>query len=200
VDIIIDHTENLMELINNIVDLSRIQTNQLYLKKVRFDPNKMFLALLDKFRIKLKREKKSFIDLKLDMPENKDYRLNLDYNRFWKIVYQLIDNSIKYTENGYIQFGYSKKENGILEVYVKDTGVGIKKEKLAVVFDSFRKVEKESAKLQPGIGLGLSLVKGLVTLMGGTIQMESSSIDEDAGNQPGTSVRIEIPNAFVENA
>jgi len=197
VDIIINHTDNLLDLIDNIVDLSRIQTNQLTLKKVKFDPNKAFVALQDKFRTKLKREKKSFIDLVLDLPKERDLRLNLDYNRFWKIVYQLIDNSIKYTETGHVQFGYRKLENGFLEIYVKDTGVGINKEKLEVVFDSFRKVEKQNARLYAGIGLGLSLVKGLVALMDGKIEIESTSVDEMDGNQSGTTIRILIPNAFA---
>ncbi len=199
VDIIINHTDNLLDLIDNIVDLSRIQTSQLHLKKVKFDPYKMYIALIDKFRTKLKREKKSFIDLNMDLPADRNIRLNLDYNRFWKIVYQLIDNSIKYTETGYIQFGYRKTGNGDLEIFVKDTGVGIKKEKLEVVFDSFRKVEKQSARLYAGIGLGLSLVKGLVSLMDGKIEIESNSIEEMDGHQSGTTIRIQIPNAFADN-
>ena len=196
VDIIISHTDYLLDLIDNIVDLSRIQANQIYLKKVKFDPFKMFNVLLDKYTAKLKREKKSFVDLRMDLAEDKNLRLNLDYNRFFKVVDQLIDNSTKYTETGSIKFGFRKKEGGVLEIFVKDTGVGIKKEKLAVVFDSFRKVEKENAKLYAGIGLGLSLVKGLVTLMDGKLEIESTSMEETPGKQSGTFIRIEIPNAF----
>jgi len=197
VDIINVHTDNLLELIDNIVDLSRIQTNQLHLKNVKFDPAKMYIALLDMFNAKLKREKKSFISLIVDLPTDREIRLYLDYNRFWKIVYQLVDNSIKYTESGFINFGYQKKENGSLEVFVIDTGVGIKKEKLAVVFDSFRKVEKDSTKLHGGAGMGLSLVKGLVALMNGKIEITSSTLDDYSEKEPGTTIRIEIPNAFV---
>jgi signal transduction histidine kinase len=89
VEIINTHTDNLLDLIDNIVDLSRIQNKTLTLKKVKFDPGKLFIALLEKLQSKLKHEKKSFIDLRYIPIKNKDLRLNLDYNRFWKIVYQL---------------------------------------------------------------------------------------------------------------
>lgn len=197
-EIIINHTDNLLELIDNIVDLSRIQTNSLYLKKVKFDPAKMFSFLLEKLQDKLKREKKSFINLRLIVPSDKNVRLNLDYNRFWKIVYQLVDNSIKYTEAGYIEFGYNvDKNNADIEVFVIDTGVGIKKEKLAYVFDSFRRVEDQTNKLYSGTGLGLSLVKGLVKLMNGEVIIETTAVDESIDKQTGTTIKILIPNAII---
>ncbi|NJO90150.1 MAG: HAMP domain-containing histidine kinase, partial [Chloroflexia bacterium] len=191
------HTDNLLDLVDNIVDLSRIQNNTLVLKKVKFDPAKLFIALLEKLQAKLKHEKKSFIDLRYIPYKNKDLRLLLDYNKFWKIVYQLVDNSIKYTETGYIEFGFHRvNDTNDIEVIVVDTGVGIKKEKLTYVFECFRKIDEQN-KLQPGAGLGLSLVKGLTTLMNGKISIETVSIEEISDNQAGTTIKITIPDAIA---
>jgi len=198
VEIINNHTDNLLDLIDNIVDLSRIQNNNLNLRKVKFDPSKLFASMLEKLQLKLKREKKSFVNLQLEYPTNENLRFYLDYNRFWKIVYQLVDNSIKYTEAGYIKFGFRQiEQTNDIEVFVVDTGVGIKKEKLAYVFDSFRKIDEQSTKLHAGTGLGLSLVKGLVTLMNGEIDIQTVSAEESAENQTGTTIKALIPNAIA---
>lgn len=196
--IIVENTDNLLELVDNIVDLSKLQTGKLYLKKIRFDLSKMFLALKERFNEKLRKEKKSFIELIYSIPTNSANKVLLDYNRFWKIVFQLIDNSIKYTEVGYIKFGYKQIEGtNSIEIFVEDTGVGIKKEKLENAFESFRKVEKSKLKFYPGTGLGLSLVKGLVGLMEGNLFIESVSEDEFPDKKSGTSIKIQIPNVFV---
>lgn len=197
-EIITNHTDNLLDLIDNIVDLSRIQTNSLQLKKVKFDPFRMFSLMHEKLSLKLKNEKKSFINLLLILPDNKDIKLNVDYNRFSKIIYQMVDNSIKYTDAGYIEFGFKQIKNSKdIEVFVTDTGVGIKKEKLEFVFDSFRKIEDEANKLYSGMGLGLSLVKGLVGLMGGEVVIETVSSDDADDKQTGTTIRVLIPDAIV---
>ncbi len=196
VEIINTHTDNLLDLVDNIVDLSRIQNNTLVLKKVKFDPGKLFIALVEKLQAKLKHEKKSFIDLRYIPCKNKDLRLYLDYNRFWKIVYQLLDNSIKYTETGYVEFGfYQVADTRDIEIFVIDTGVGIKKEKLTYVFECFRKIDEQN-KLQPGAGLGLSIVKGLTTSMMGKINIETISAEEATDNQTGTTIKITIPDAI----
>lgn len=196
VEIINNQTDNLLELIDSIVDLSRIQNNTLKLKRVKFNPEKMFTALLEKLQLKLKREKKSFIDLRYVPPKENNIRLFLDYNRFWKIVYQLIDNSIKYTDAGYIEFGFQRiGSTSAIEVFVTDTGVGIKKEKLKYVFESFRKIEEQN-KIQSGAGIGLSLVKGLTSLMNGEIGIKTVSAEEAIDNQTGTTIRIVIPDAI----
>ena len=197
VEIINNHTDNLLDLIENIVDLSKIQNNTLSLKKVKFDPDKMFSVLLEKQRLKLKREKKSFIELRYIPTASKNIRLFLDYNRFWKIVYQLIDNSIKYTEAGYIEFGFKQiGQTNNIEVFVIDTGVGIRKEKLTFVFECFRKIDEQN-KLQPGVGIGLSLVKGLTTLMKGEIAIETVSAADTKDKQTGTTITITIPDAIA---
>jgi signal transduction histidine kinase len=167
------------------------------LKKVNFYPGKMFIAIKERALQKLRKEKKSFVDFILDIPESQK-TVNLDYNRFYKIVFQLVDNSIKYTETGYIKLGYSIDDStGNMEAYIIDTGIGIKKEKLEIVFESFRKVEKNRIKFHPGTGLGLSLVKGLVRIMDGQLIIDTLSEDELVeGKTSGTSIKVIIPNTL----
>jgi len=195
--IIVENTDSLLELIDNIIDLSRLQSGEFLLKKVKFDPSKMFIALKERFETKLKKEKKSFIELILDLPASFSQRLFLDYNRFWKIIYQLLDNSVKYTETGHIRFGYSYiEENNSIQIFVEDSGIGIRKEKLEVVFEGFRKVEKNKMKFYSGLGVGLSMVKGLVKLMNGEIFIDTNSVSDDPLKKTGTIITVIIPNAI----
>jgi signal transduction histidine kinase len=195
--IIMENTDNLLELIDNIIDLSRLQSGEFFLKKIKFDPAKMFIALKEKFQEKLRKEKKSFIELMVDIPQFNKSRINLDYNRFWKIVYQLLDNSVKYTEAGYIKFGFKQIEgNHSIELFVEDSGIGIKKEKLEVVFESFSKVDKNKMKFYPGVGVGLSMVKGLVKIMEGELFIHTVSSADSPDKSNGTSIKVIIPNAY----
>lgn len=199
VNIINDHTDNLLELIENIVDYSRIEAGTLSLKKVKFDPRVMFSQLSDKLLKQLKSQKKTDIKLELIKPSEKDIRIFLDYNRLWKIIYQIADNAIKYTEEGSIQFGYNIPDGtNKIKLFVKDTGPGINKEDCKFVYESFRKMGSHKSKLKGGMGLGLSLVKGLVELMDGKIHLDTYT-KEDKPEKPGTYFEVLIPNAVVEN-
>jgi signal transduction histidine kinase len=196
--IVVENTDNLLELVDNIIDLSRLQSGEFFLKKVKFEPTKMFQALKEKFQEKLKKQKKSFVELILDIPPESSLRFMLDYNRFWKIVFQLLDNSVKYTETGFIKFGYKiLTDNESIEVFVEDSGIGIKKEKLDVVFESFRKVEKNKLKLYSGAGVGLSLVKGFAKLMNAELHIDTISIEDALDKNTGTCIKVTIPNSFT---
>jgi signal transduction histidine kinase len=198
-EIIMRNTDSLLELVDNIIDLSKLQSGELHLKLIRFDPTKMFLAMKDRFQEKLRKERKDFVELIIDLPPSESNRLYLDYNRFYKILAQLVENSIKYTDTGFIRYGYKRFETtNDIEVFVIDSGIGIKKEKLEVVLESFQRVEKERFKFHPGIGLGLSLVKGLVKLMNGSLNIDTISSDNADGKPTGTSIRFIIPGAFVK--
>lgn len=190
VDIITKNTDDLLNLIDNIIELSRIQTGSVKIKYVTFDPRKVFNALNDLFIEKMKEDRKFFVSLKLSIPEKSDIRIKTDYNRFWQIVFHLLDNAVKYTEKGFVQFGYRMINSNDLEVFVKDTGKGIPKEKLKTVFDRFRKTEEGKTKLYSGTGLGLSLVKGLVELMNGTVTVKTKTKDEFPSELPGTTFTL----------
>jgi hypothetical protein len=85
----------------------------------------------------------------------------------------LLNNAIKFTDKGFIEFGYSTNNEGRLEFYVKDTGIGINEEEQKLIFDRFKHVEETIAKKFSGSGLGLTISKSLVKLLGGRIWVES---------------------------
>ena len=93
-----------------------------------------------------------------------------------------IGNALKYTEKGYVEYGYNVKANtkdSYLEFYVKDTGIGIPKDKHQQIFDRFSKIEDCKTRLYRGTGLGLTITKNLVEMLGGKIWLES---EEDKGS------------------
>ncbi len=146
----------------------------------------------------MKEERKSFVSLKLSIPEDGEVKIKTDYNRFWQIVFHLVDNAVKYTEKGFVQFGYQINNSNDLEVIVKDTGKGIPKEKLDTVFDRFSKTEESKSKLYSGTGLGLSLVKGLVELMDGTVTIKTKTKEDSPSEASGTTFNVIFKNIITE--
>ncbi len=197
-DIIFKNAENLLNLIESIIDLSKIQTNELELKKVKFRLKKMFNALYDVFIKKIKEQNKFFVSLKVSIPENDDLIVFMDYNRLWQVIYHLLDNAVKYTDTGFIDFGYKENKNGQLEIIVKDSGKGISSTDIDAVFEQFRKTNQDINKLYSGTGLGLSLVKGLVKIMNGTITVRSLTLEEARDENPGTTFTLLFDRAIVK--
>jgi signal transduction histidine kinase len=95
-----------------------------------------------------------------------------DEAKFRQILVNLIDNSMKFTSEGFIELGVTKNENKI-EIWVKDTGIGIPKDHHDKIFERFRQVETSNTRKYGGNGLGLAISKGLVEMLGGEIWLES---------------------------
>jgi CheY-like chemotaxis protein len=106
-----------------------------------------------------------------------NFTINTDPVRFQQILINLIGNALKYTEKGYVECGYEVKtenHNSYLEFYIKDTGIGISEKKHKYIFERFRKVEDSKTKLYRGTGLGLTITKNLVNMLGGKIWLQST--------------------------
>lgn len=197
-NIIFKSAENLLNLIENIIELSKIQNNELKLKKVTFNLRKMFSALYDVFHEKIKEQNKHFVSLYISVPENDNLMVFTDYNRLWQIMYQLLDNAVKYTDTGFVDFGYTVNKSAQLEISVKDSGKGISSENIEFIFEQFRKVNKDINKLYSGTGLGLSLVRGLVAIMGGSISVKSLTIEDAKEQNHGTRFIILFDSIIVK--
>jgi len=119
--------------------------------------------------------------------------INSDYYKVKKILSSLISNAIKFTEEGYVKYGYKRIDNDIL-FYVEDTGIGIKDDVKNSIFESFRQAEDALSRRYSGTGLGLSISKGFVELLNGKIWVES-----EVGK--GSRFYFQIPtNSGVDNA
>ncbi len=171
-DIIKSSGNQLLNLINDIIDISKIEANQLTLKEDIMCVNSLLEELHILF-LKDIEEKNKKIELQLFKPlKNEESEIYTDPARLQQILINLLSNAIKFTESGIIRFGYEVEEKNII-FYVSDTGRGIKEEKIDFIFERFAQVEEEDIDRHLGTGLGLAISKGLVTLLNGNIWVES---------------------------
>ncbi|MCC4771906.1 PAS domain S-box protein [Methanosarcina sp. DH2] len=161
--------KHLLNLINGILDLSKIEANKMELNYREFE----LATKLDLIRNVLYpiADKKN-IEIKIDM-DSKLTRIRADEDKFTRIMYNLVDNAIKFSyENSLVKIG-ARKKGDLVEITVKDTGIGIKAEDQHKLFKPFSQVNSFSSKKFQGTGLGLSLVKQIVNLHGGYVWFRS---------------------------
>jgi signal transduction histidine kinase len=168
ITIIQNSSESLTKIINDILDITKIQDGKLEINNSNFYLNSIMeeLFLINKTKIK-----NVNITLKINIPKE-DTMILSDNLRFVQIFNNLLNNAIKFTKNGFIEFGYIKKKDTI-KFYVKDTGIGIKKEEQQKIFERYTQIKNIKQEKIIGYGLGLSISKELVDLMGGELKLES---------------------------
>jgi PAS domain S-box-containing protein len=164
--------DSLLQIINDILDISSLETHQLKISRSEFNANDVVTALYLEYIKKLEEGNLKDIQIKKVISKS-DVIMTADKNRLNQIFINLISNSLKFTEKGTIEFGVEKVTPQEIFFYVEDTGIGIKKEMLSVVFERFRQGEDSTTRIFGGNGLGLSIVKNLVEVMGGKINVES---------------------------
>ena len=187
IKVIINSSYDLLRLINDIIDIAKIEARQLQLEENECNVVNELKNLHTTYSqiIESKPEKKDIAILLNDSGCNKDLLIKTDVHRLRQVLRNLLDNALKFTEKGQIEFGY-KEANGVLEFFVSDTGIGIPKESQKALFQRFVKIEHRDRKLYPGTGLGLVISKNLVELLGGEIWFKSEP-------QKGTTFYFTIP-------
>jgi signal transduction histidine kinase len=175
----------LLQLIDDIMDMSKIQADQLVIIKNEFSVNEILKSL---YQIMLKEKSElGLVNVQVELvmePGEKDFLLYSDSARFIQVMTNLLSNAFKYTEKGFIRFGYNtlyhsdfEKEPYMLQFFVEDSGIGIAPEKGEYIFEWFSKIEDDTTKLYRGAGLGLYISKQLVTMMGGRIWFNSKPME-----------------------
>jgi len=170
INIIQNSGNQLMRIIDDILEISKLGTKQVKISEKEICLNDLLLQQFSIFDIKAK-ESKMPLYLKKGLSDIESNIL-IDDTKLNKIVSNLLENALKFTSVGFIEFGYLLKNNK-LEVYVKDTGIGIKTEKQEMIFERFSQEEKELSKNVGGLGLGLSIAKENAELLGGKISLKS---------------------------
>ena len=170
---IIMASENLLEIVNGILDISKIEANKLEIVNTEYEPAKILeeLVALSKARLGEKP-----IEFRTSFDPLLPKTLFGDYMRIKQITLNLLTNAIKYTKTGYIEFRVSciQKENVCrLIISVEDSGIGIQKEKIDKLFTKFERFDIEKNITIEGTGLGLAITKKLVELMNGKIVVQS---------------------------
>jgi len=175
VDMIYNSTEQLLKMINDIVDVSKLEIGLIKLKRTSIDVNELMINLNDFYNNYLYSINKQKITLTLDdsgflVP----CIVNTDATRLRQILSYLLDNAIKFTEKGFINFGYHKTKTGMLEFVVHDSGIGISESQEKVIFERFHQVETDTTRQYGGMGLGLTISRGIVQLLGGDMWLKST--------------------------
>lgn len=172
VEMIESNTTSLLVLIDEIIDLSKIEAQQLTLKKRDFNVDYLIEELFQIFSLNKKNNDVQLVVKKAD--EAKNLFIFSDLVRVKQIFINLLSNAFKFTDSGIIEFGYFVSEANEFTFYVKDSGIGIEKEYHQAIFQRFRKLnEGNEKKLYRGTGLGLAITQKLVELLGGKIWLDS---------------------------
>jgi PAS domain S-box-containing protein len=171
VEIIITNGKLLLTLINDMISLSKIESNTLVVKKMPCKLNDVMDGLYKEFSYDL--EDRKNITLKLSCDNlNPKFMATTDPVLLQAILQKLIDNGIKFTEEGEVEFGYKILESH-LEFYVRDSGIGIAERDQERIFERFHQLDNRTIRAYEGTGLGLSIAQHYVRLLGGSLQVNS---------------------------
>jgi len=166
--------KTLLAIVNDILDLSKIESGMMDIVDNQYQLKDILTELTTDIMI---RAKKKDLSLLTEFDPNMPSVLYGDEVRIRQIILNLLTNAVKYTESGKILFHVSwtelSDEEMMLDIFVKDTGIGIREENIKLLFDSFQRVEEKSVHKIEGTGLGLSIVKRLIELMHGSIHIKS---------------------------
>lgn len=187
------NSNQLIALINDIIDISKIESGQLKIQNSEFNLNQHLREVEEIIaNEKLNRNKDHLlVFLENEFADNL-CNISTDPYRLRQILINLLVNAVKFTPKGFIQFGYRLLEDQKLLFYVRDSGIGISKEDQKLIFQHFRKLDNTISRRHGGTGLGLAISENLVNLMGGKIWLQS-----DIGK--GTTFYFTIPVKGVDD-
>jgi len=186
---ILNNGKHLLALINEILDLSKIEAGRLDLKLEAFNLETLVRATTDELR-SLADEKHLALHVYTDLPNPNVIN---DSVRLRQILSNLLSNAIKFTESGSVQVEVKEISTDRLLLAVKDTGIGIAQDELEHIFEEFRQIDQTTTRKYSGTGLGLAITKSLVQLMQGTITVESQV-------SQGSTFYIELPRVVQASA
>ena len=172
-DYILEASKTLLEIVGNILDINKIESNKMEIHNIKYNPREEILTIA---RINSVRIGEKPIDFKVMIAEDMPYELYGDKIHIKEIVNNLVSNAIKYTDKGEITLkAYSINKDNVsnLIISVTDTGKGIKADKINRLFSKFDRLDVEKNTTTEGTGLGLAITKALTELMGGKINVQS---------------------------
>ncbi|MBK7627576.1 MAG: PAS domain S-box protein [Bacteroidales bacterium] len=176
--------QHLLSLVEDIFDTAIIETGQIKIHNEKTDIVAIMNEVKDIIHGEILKEEKTGINLNLNLTYMPDYKYIItDGRKVKQVLINLLRNALKFTDQGYIEFGFSKPENqqeNMLQFYVRDTGIGIDKKDHEVIFNTFRQLDDTHSRKFGGMGIGLSISKKLIEKMGGKIWIVS---EKGAGSE-----------------
>jgi PAS domain S-box-containing protein len=169
---IIQHSgQRMLSIINDLIDISKIEAGQVDLKMEHVNLNELFDNMFNFFLPEAKTRNLS-LSYRKDLP-NTESEILTDATKLNQVLSNFIKNALKFTHQGQVNFGYILKNN-VIEFYVEDTGIGISPELQKKIFERFRQGHLSGAKSYEGAGLGLSISKAFIEIMGGKVNVSST--------------------------
>ncbi|WP_075591461.1 ATP-binding protein [Labilibacter marinus] len=187
------NVKNLLTIVEDLIDISKIDTGQLQIRNSPVCLHDILQDVYDNFSNDIKR--RGQLNIKLYLKEgvaDANTMILSDGDRLKQVLANLVGNGIKFTDRGFVEFGYELTDEDVLQFYVKDTGIGLPVGKEDRIFERFYKFSEGRQTLYGGTGIGLSLVKDLLDLMGGKIWIESEP-------SVGTTFFFTVPYHKVNN-
>jgi len=172
IDIIYKSSNQLLKIINDILDISKLDAGQTCIKENKCPINTILDDLYDLYLKENSADSEIQFKLNKALSDEAVFIIS-DERKIRQIISNLLNNAFKFTSSGTIEFGYQLINNEYLEFFVKDTGIGILPEKQEIIFQKFRQVEESFTRQYGGTGLGLAISKGYVSLLGGDIRLET---------------------------
>lgn len=173
---IIDSGRTLLTILNDILDLSKIEAGELALEYAAFDPHQLLESTTKLFNEEA-RSKDLLLDIVWQGPQRQDYWA--DPIRLRQMLFNLIGNAVKFTERGFVRVAAHELQRtgdmALLEFSVADSGIGIAPEKQPLLFKPFSQIDSSTTRQHGGTGLGLFIVRSLASLIGGEVGLESEA-------------------------
>ncbi len=189
--------KSLMQLIGDIIDISKIEAGKVTIKKTVFNVNSFLQEIFIAFKQEKKNRDKANIELKLILSDQAaDLKIRTDQHRLRQVFSNLLTNSLKFIDNGFIEFGYSSITPENIQFYVKDTGVGIATLQKGKIFEQFSQDKDTYDRNREGTGLGLAISKSFVDLLGGKIWVDS---ELNEGSTFYFTIPFDINSALSDN-
>ncbi|MBN2481354.1 MAG: PAS domain S-box protein [Bacteroidales bacterium] len=174
-EIINSNGKMLINLIDDIIDFAKIESGQVNIVQDDFSLNNLLKQVRSTFLSGRMKKTKSKVAIRIRKPFQDDKSfIRTDPVRLRQILTNLVGNAIKFTHEGFIEFGYNLTSQNFLQFYVKDSGIGISPEKLELIFERFIQADNSPSRKYGGSGLGLAISKGLTELLGGKMWAEST--------------------------
>ncbi|NJB37726.1 PAS domain S-box protein [Croceivirga sp. JEA036] len=171
INIIQNSSKQLLRIINDILEISILESKKINLQRTHLNLNSFLLELYSVFGLKSNNSK---IQLQLEMPlEDEDSYIYTDGSKIRKILENLLENAIKFTPQGHVKFGYYIKDKDLI-IYVEDTGIGISEEHKDVIFERFVQGRENAAVDYGGLGLGLAISMENAVLLNGNLAVQSA--------------------------
>ncbi|MCF8378091.1 MAG: HAMP domain-containing histidine kinase [Bacteroidales bacterium] len=170
-------SSSLLSIVDSMIDVSLLEVGEICVRKESVNLHEILQQVYYYFNIdKHKMEKDNLALLLNRSVKSEKFMIYTDGYRLNQILSSLLHNALKFTTKGLIEFGYEVKESqGKIEFFVKDTGKGVLFDKAQSIFEKFEKLEEDYSTNEGGLGLGLTLARGLVKLLGGEIWLESNA-------------------------